>query len=146
MIQNAPQVSGLQAMVDRTGEKGVIWNMPWKKEMSSLRNAILPLCKVLRLGGIFSPLDCTCLCYLCELTFSWCIVHCWTTGNFSSPATLAAGGQVLCHSWMHRTLVCGTDVKDSSAGLLTVKWIQSLLVFSWGFHPPQRVINLYPAF
>ena len=65
---------------------------------------------------------------------------------FSIPATSAAGGrQALRHSWTYHTPVCGTYVKNSTAGLLTVKWIQLLLVFSWGFQPPQRVINLDPA-
>ena len=41
--------------------------------------------------------------------------------------------------------MCGTNTKNSTAGLLIVKWIQLLLVFSWGFQPPQRVINLDPA-
>ena len=44
-----------------------------------------------------------------------------------------------------RVAHCGTNTKNSTAGLLIVKWIQLLLVFSWGFQPPQRVINLDPA-
>ena len=80
-------------------------------------------------------------------TFSRRIAHYGMIGNFSLPATSAAGGgQALCHSWTRRTLVCSTNVNNSAAELLIVKWIQLLLVFSWGFQPPQRVINLDPAF
>ena len=87
------------------------------------------------------------ICVRNSLTFSRCIAHCGMIGNFSAPTTSASGGrQALRHSWTRRTLVCSTNVKNSTAGLLTVKWIQLLLVFSWGFHPPQRVINLDPAF
>ena len=44
------------------------------------------------------------------------------TGNFSVPAVSATGGrQALRHSWTRRTLVCGTNEKKSTAGLLTVK-------------------------
>lgn len=32
------------------------------------------------------------------------------------------------------------------AKLLTVRWIQLLLIFGWGFQPPQGMINLDPAF
>ena len=82
-----------------------------------------------------------------SLTFSQRIAHCGTAGNFSLPATSATGGWwALHHSWMRRTPVCSTNMKNSTAGLLIVKWIQLLLVFSWGFQPPQRVINLDPAF
>ena len=66
---------------------------------------------------------------------------------FPFPAASASGGrQALHHSWTRRTLVHGTNGKTFTAGLLTVKWIQLLLVFSWGFQPPQRVINLDPGF
>ena len=62
----------------------------------------------------------------------------WDDRKFSLPAASATGGwQALRHSWMHRTLMCGTNAKNSTAGLLIVKWIQLLLVFSWGFQPPQ---------
>ena len=81
------------------------------------------------------------------LTFSRHIAHNGTTENFSLPAASATDGrQALHHSWMRLTPMCGTNVKNSTAGLLIVKWIQLLLVFSWGFQPPQRVINLDPAF
>ena len=36
--------------------------------------------------------------------------------------------------------------KNSTAEPLTVQGMQLLLIFSWGFQPPQRVINLDPAF
>ena len=79
-------------------------------------------------------------------SFSRRIAHYWTIGIFSLPAASATGGQALRHSWTPRTLVCGANKKNSTAGLLIVKWIQLLLVFSWGFQPQQRVINLDPAF
>ena len=87
------------------------------------------------------------VCRFSSLTFSWHIAHYGTIGNVSLPAASATGWwQVLRHSWTRRTLVCGTNAKNSTARLLTVKWIQLPLVFSWGFQPPQRVINLDPAF
>ena len=68
-------------------------------------------------------------------------------GNFSLSGVSATGGrQALRHSLTCRTLVCGSNAKNSTAGLLIVKWIQLLLVFSWGFQPSQKVINLDPAF
>ena len=82
-----------------------------------------------------------------SLTFSQRITHYGMIGNFSLPTVSATGGrQALHHSWTRRTLVCGTNAKNSTAELLIVKWIQLLLVFSWGFQSPQRVINLDPAF
>ena len=58
-------------------------------------------------------------------------------GNFSLPAASATGGrQALRHLWTRRTLVCSANTKNSTAGLLIVRWIQLLLVFSWGFQPP----------
>ena len=67
-------------------------------------------------------------------TFSRRIAHYGTTGNFSLPAVSATGGQqALRHSWTRRTLVCSANAKNSTAGLLIVKWIQLLLVFSEGF-------------
>ena len=75
------------------------------------------------------------------LTFSRHIAHCEMTGNFSIPATSATGGwQAWLHSWMHRTPVCGTNTKNSTLGLLIVKWIYLLLVFSWRFQPPGGVL------
>ena len=63
------------------------------------------------------------------LTFPPRIAHYGTIENFSLPAASATGGQqVLRHSWMHRTLVCSANAKNSTAGLLIVKWIQLLLV------------------
>ena len=71
----------------------------------------------------------------------------WDDRKFFLPATSATDGrQALRHSWRRCTLVCDTNVKNSAAGLLIVKWIQLLLVFSLGYQPPQRVINLDPAF
>ena len=81
-----------------------------------------------------------------SLTSSRCIAHYGMTGNVSLPAASATDGQALHHSWTHRTLLCGANARNSTAGLLIVKWIQLLLVFSWGFQPPQRVINRDPAF
>ena len=81
------------------------------------------------------------------LTFSWHIAHYGTTRNVSLPTALATGGWwALHHSWTRRTPVCSTNANNSTAGLLIVKWIQLLLVFSWRFQPPQRVINLDLAF
>ena len=37
-------------------------------------------------------------------------------------------------------------MKKSTAGLLVVKWTSLLLIFSWGFQPPQGVISLDQAF
>ena len=59
-----------------------------------------------------------------SVAFSWHIAHYGTTGNVSLPAVSATGGQqALCHLWTHRTLVCGANTKNSTAGLLIVKWI-----------------------
>ena len=70
-----------------------------------------------------------------KLTFSWCIAHYGTTEKFSLPAASATGGwQALHHSWTRSTPVCGNNAKNSTAGLLIVKWIQLLLVFSWGLN------------
>ena len=81
-----------------------------------------------------------------SLTSSHCIAHYGMTGNVSLPTASATGGrQAVRHSLTRRTLMCNTNAKNSTAGLLIVKWIQLLLVFSWGFQPPQRVINLDPA-
>ena len=92
--------------------------------------------------GAITPPWCKCL-----LTFPQCIAHCGTTGHFSLPATPATcGWQAPHHSLMHHTPVCGTSAKNSTARLLIVKWIQLLLVFSWGLRTPQGVINLDPAF
>ena len=96
--------------------------------------------------------ECRCNChftfsFIYPLTFSGCIAHYGRTRNFSLPAMSATDGrQALHRSWMHRTPVCGSGAKNSTVGLLIVKWIQLLLVFSWGFQPPQGVINLDPAF
>ena len=82
-----------------------------------------------------------------SLTFSRRIAHYGTTGNFSLPTASATGGQwAPCHSRTRRTPVCSTKAKNSTAGLLIVKWVQLLLVFRWGFQPPKRVINRDPAF
>ena len=81
------------------------------------------------------------------LTLSWCIAHYGATVKFSLPAMSATGGwQELGHSWTHHTPVCSTNMKTSSAELLTMKWIQLLLVFSWGVQPPDGVTNHDPAF
>ena len=61
-------------------------------------------------------------------------------------ASATDGQQALRHSWTQYTPVCGTYAKNSTAELLIGKWIQLLLVFSWGFKPPQGMINLDPAF
>ena len=42
-------------------------------------------------------------------------------------------------------VIHGTYTKSAAAELLTVKGIQLLLIFSWGFQPPQKVINLDPV-
>ena len=53
--------------------------------------------------------------------------------NFSLSAAWATGGQqALRHLWTRCTLVCGANAKNSTAGLLIVKWIQLLLVFKLG--------------
>ena len=99
-------------------------------------------------AGPFCSLFCQrILLFFSLLTFPRCIAHYGMIGNFSLPAVSATGGQqALRHLWTRCTLVCGANTKNSTAGLLIVKWIQLLLVFSWGFQPPQRVINLDPAF
>ena len=68
------------------------------------------------------------------------------TGNVFLPAASAIGGrQALRHFRTRRTPLRGTNAENSMAELLTVKWIQLLLVFNWGLQPPQGVINLDPA-
>ena len=70
-----------------------------------------------------------------------------STQKISLLAASATGGwQALHHSWTCCTPVWGTYLKHFAAGLLTVKWIELLLVICWGFHPPQGVINLESAF
>ena len=49
---------------------------------------------------------------------------------FPSHCSATGGRQALRHSWTCRTLLCGANARNSTAGLLIVKWIQLLLVFS----------------
>ena len=71
----------------------------------------------------------------------------WDDRKFPLLTASATGGQqALHHFWMCRTLVCGTNAKSYTAELLIVKWIQLLLIFSWGFKPLEGVINLDSAF
>ena len=81
--------------------------------------------------------------------FNFLPVHCtlWDGTGFSLHTMSATDGrQILRHSWMCCTPMCSTYMKHSTADLLTVKWIQLLLIFSWGFQPWQRVVNLDPVF
>ena len=80
-------------------------------------------------------------------TFSWCIAHYGNDIKCSLHAASPTGRwQALHHSWECHTLVRSTCMKKSTAGLLVVKWTSLLLIFSWGFQPPQGVISLDQAF
>ena len=69
------------------------------------------------------------------------------TGKFSISSVSATSGQQACVIPGHITCRCAALTQtNSAAGLLIVKWIQLLLVFSWGLRTPQGVINLDPAF
>ena len=66
---------------------------------------------------------------------SCCISHWWTA---STAPFLDAWHSSVQHWWKKK--------KNATVEVLMVKGKQLLLTFSWGFQPPQRVINLDPVF